>query len=136
MFDSESKNFVREKVKPAHAKILLVEDDREIRTIAALRLRSAGYATVAASDGQQGVRMALSERPDAIVMDVRMPKKDGMMALTELKEHAETRHIPIVMLSASIVDQQRALDAGARFFLTKPYQGHDLLATVSAAIGE
>ena len=114
--------------------VLLIEDDREIRSVASLRLRAAGYNTMDAADGEEGVRKALAEHPDAIVMDVRMPMKDGMTALAELKKQEETRDIPIVMLSASIVDQQRALEAGARFFLTKPYQGTDLLATVTAAI--
>ncbi|MBC8354328.1 MAG: response regulator [Planctomycetes bacterium] len=114
--------------------VLLIEDDGEIRHIASLRLRAAGYKTMDAEDGDEGVLKAVAEHPDAIVMDVRMPKKDGMTALVELKEHKETRNIPIVMLSASIVDRQRALEAGARFFLTKPYQGRNLLATVAAAV--
>jgi DNA-binding response OmpR family regulator len=89
---------------------------------------------IQAGDGEEGVRKAFEEQPNVIVMDIRMPKKDGMTALAELKMNEETRHIPIVMLSASIVDQSRALDAGARFFLTKPYHGRDLLATVAAAV--
>ena len=116
--------------------ILLVEDDHDIRDIASLRLRGAGYHTMSASDGDEGVRRAVTEQPDAIVMDVRMPHKDGMTALSELKAGSTTRNIPIVMLSASIVDQHRALEAGASFFLAKPYKGNDLLATVSAAINK
>ena len=61
-----------------NATVLLIEDDREILNVAALRLRAAGYATMAAADGEEGVQRALADRPDAIVMDVRMPKKDGM----------------------------------------------------------
>ena len=117
-----------------HATVLLIEDDREILNVAALRLRAAGYTTLAAADGEEGVQKAVADRPDAIVLDVRMPRKDGMTALVELQEQDETRHIPVVMLSASVVDQQRALEAGARFFLTKPYQGRDLLTAVSAAM--
>ena len=116
------------------ATVLLVEDDHEIRNVASLRLRAAGCKTITAVDGEEGVRKAIGDLPDAIVMDVRMPKKDGMTALVELKEQEETRNIPIVMLSAAIVDQQRALEAGALFFLPKPYHGGDLLATVTAAI--
>ena len=116
--------------------VLLVEDDAEIRDVASLRLRTAGYHTVHAADGEEGISKALECHPDAIVMDVRMPKTDGMTALTTLKARRETQRIPIVMLSASIVDQQRALEAGARFFIAKPYQGRDLLASVSAAIEE
>lgn len=116
------------------ATVLLIEDDQEIRHVAALRLQAAGYNTRDATDGERGVRQAIEELPDVIVLDVRMPKKDGMTALAELKAHEATRDIPVVMLSASIVDQQQALDAGARFFLTKPYRGQDLLAMVSGAL--
>ena len=99
-----------------------------------MRLRAAGYDTVIAHDGEQGIAKAIETQPDAIVLDVRMPKKNGIQALEELKQHGATCNIPIIMLSASLVDQQTALDAGARFFLTKPYQGKVLLAAVSAAI--
>jgi len=116
------------------ATVLLVEDDREIRNVAALRLQAAGYRTVTAENGAVGVRLAMAEHPDAIVMDVRMPTMDGVTALIALKAQAGTRGIPVVMLSASIVDQQRALEAGARFFLSKPYQGAHFLATLTAAI--
>ena len=114
--------------------ILVVEDDSEIRTIAAMRLEAAGFKTIAAVDGQDGIDKAVEVMPDAIVMDVRMPRKDGLTALGELKARNDTCRIPVVILSASVGDQQRALDAGARFFITKPYQGGDFLATVFASM--
>ena len=60
----------------------------------------------------------------------------ALQALQELKQHEATRDIPIIMLSASLVDQQRALDAGARFFLAKPYAGKNLLGAIESALGE
>ena len=117
-------------------RILLVDDDREIIMGASIRLRAAGYETMMAHDGQQGVDTAIEKKPDAIVLDVRMPNKDGLQALEELQQNEKTRNIPVVMLSASLIDQQAALDAGARFFLTKPYQGKTLIAAVGAALKE
>lgn len=117
-------------------RVLLVDDDRDLIDAVSLRMRASGYETLTANDGRQAVASALSNHPDAIVMDVRMPMMDGLSALDALKRHGETRDIPIVMLSASLVDQQAALDYGARFFLKKPYHSQELVAAVRMAIGE
>ncbi len=116
--------------------ILLVEDDHDVAFGASLRLRSAGYQTLIAHDGREGVDVARKELPAAIVLDVRMPRMNGLVALGKLQQDERTKHIPIVMLSASIVDQQAALDAGARYFLTKPYQPATLLTAVERVISE
>jgi len=116
--------------------ILMVDDDQAILDGTRLRLRASGYDTIEAHDGIQGVAAAIKVRPDAIVMDVRMPRMDGLKALAELQEIADTKNIPVVMLSASLRDQQQALDAGARFFITKPYEGKSLVHAIESAIGE
>jgi CheY-like chemotaxis protein len=115
-------------------RILLVDDDHDILRGACLRLRAAGYETMAVNNGVQAVAAAIENRPDAIVLDVRMPGKDGLSALGELQDGNVTRDIPVVMLSASVVDEKRSLDAGARYFLRKPYRGTDLLAALTAAL--
>ena len=116
-------------------RVLFVDDEEEIRLSAGMWLSAAGYETSYARDGVEGISVAGESKPDAIVLDIRMPRKDGMTVLTELQQRADTRHIPVVMLSASLVDQQRALESGARFFLSKPYSRTKLVAAVSAAIG-
>ncbi len=115
-------------------RILLVDDDQDILCGACLRLRAAGYATMTVGDGEQAIAAAVENQPDAIVLDVRMPKKDGLTALGELRNISATRDIPVVMLSASVVDEKRSLNAGARYFLRKPYRGNDLLAAITAAL--
>ena len=115
-------------------KVLIVEDDWDVRTAATLRLSAAGYETLTADDGMEAVASAVRERPDVIVLDIRMPRMDGLRALARLRELDDTRNTPVVMLSASLRDQQAALDAGASFFVTKPYQGSTLLAAVKSAI--
>jgi CheY-like chemotaxis protein len=117
-------------------KVLIVDDDREIVLGTSLRLRWAGYDALGACNGREGIAAARQQHPDATILDVRMPEMDGLEMIRELKDHEETRHIPVVMLSASLRDKRRALDAGARFFLTKPCRSADLLEAVTAAISE
>ena len=119
-----------------HRRILLVDDDDDIRQGASLRLQAAGYQPITACCGEEAVAAAVENRPDAIVLDVRMPRMDGLTALAQLQQGEDTKHIPVVMLSASVGDRQASLEAGARFFLDKPYQGKTLLAAVETAIAE
>jgi DNA-binding response OmpR family regulator len=116
--------------------ILLIDDDQDVLRGASLRLGAAGYRPTTACDGRQGIDRAVKDHPDAIVLDVRMPHMDGLQVLSTLRHRAETRAIPVIMLSASLVDQDAALEAGARFFLTKPYQSKALLAALRAALRE
>ena len=119
---------------PEPATVLMVDDDREIVRGACLRLQAAGYRMLIAGDAEAGIAAAIANHPDAILLDVRLPRRDGLSALSDLKRRPETKHIPVVMLSASVVDQQAALDAGARFFLRKPYRGDMLVQAVRAAL--
>lgn len=114
--------------------VLLIEDDQEIVAGASLRLRASGYDVISACDGEQGVASAARNHPDAIILDVHMPRMDGLTALNQLKTRLDTRHIPVLMLSASITEQNSALDAGAECYLRKPYQAQTLLAALSAAV--
>jgi DNA-binding response OmpR family regulator len=116
------------------ATVLMIDDDREIVRGACLRLRADGYRMLTAGDAEAGIAAAIANHPDVILLDVRLPGQDGLAALSELKRRSETKHIPVVMLSASVVDQQAALDAGARFFLRKPYRGDMLMQAVWAAL--
>jgi len=115
-------------------RILLVEDDRAIAHAMALRLRAARYDVMTEFDGCAGLASAIANRPNAIVLDIRLPGMDGMAALSKLREKEETREIPVVMLSASIVDQRKALDHGAQYFLEKPYNAKMLIAAIENAI--
>jgi DNA-binding response OmpR family regulator len=120
----------------APAQILLVDDDRDILFGASLRLAAAGYKTITACDGDEGLESAQLNHPDAIVLDVRMPRMNGLVTLNRLRACQQTRSIPVVIVSASLVDQREALDSGAKFFLTKPYHGDALLAAVASVLNE
>jgi len=120
----------------ARNSVLVIDDDRDVVRGAEYRLGAAGYDTYCAYDGQEGIDAAEQYQPDAIVLDVRMPKMNGLAALAELRKNGRTKNIPIVMLSASLVDQQAALDAGARYFLSKPYQADTLVQALKSAMAE
>lgn len=115
-------------------KVLVVDDDAHILMGTKLRLAHAGYEICTATDGDTGVQLALTERPDIVVMDVSMPRMNGLEALVRLRADRRTELIPVVMLSASLRDKQTALDAGARFFVGKPYNSLDLLSAVQKAL--
>jgi DNA-binding response OmpR family regulator len=115
-------------------RVLIIDDSREIVSATSVRLRASGFGTIGAFDGQQGFDAAIDIHPDAIVLDVRMPVKDGLATLAALKDHEATKSIPVIMLSASIIDQQAALDAGARHFMRKPYEGHALVEALKAVL--
>ena len=119
-----------------HGKVLLVDDDWDLRATTSLRLSAVGYDTVTACDGDEAVASAVEHHPDVIVLDVGTPKTDGLQALGQLRGQDATKNTPIVMLSASLRDQQAALDAGALFFLSKPYEGRTLVAAVDSAMTE
>jgi signal transduction histidine kinase len=114
--------------------VLVVDDDPEVSQCLGVRLEAAGFHVLMAADGQEGVDSALKHHPDAVVLDVRMPKKDGMEVLRELRRDPSTSQTPIVMLSASIRDQHKALEAGASYFVPKPYEAAEVLSALESSL--
>jgi CheY-like chemotaxis protein len=116
-------------------RILVVDDDREIVRGLSVRLRAAGYDVFAAGDGNAGLAAALGSRPDAILLDIRVPGMDGLEVLQQLRQHAETGSVPVIVLSANVVAQTRlrAMELGARCFLEKPYSAAGLLSALQSA---
>jgi len=117
-------------------RVLVVDDEGDIRDGVSRWLHAAGFELLFAENGQAGVEAATREAPDAILLDVLMPQKDGMETLAELRANKLTVGIPVVMLSANLRDEQRALDAGARFFVQKPYDAKELVFTLKTAINQ
>src|SRR5690606_39170 len=105
-------------------KILLVEDNEMNRDMLSRRLPRRGYNVVLAEDGQQGVDMARSERPDLILMDMSLPVKDGWEATREIKDDAALRAIPVIGLTAHAMagDRERVIAAGCDDYDTKPVE--------------
>ncbi|HZZ27363.1 MAG TPA: response regulator [Pirellulales bacterium] len=114
----------------AATKLLLVDDDRDIVRGLSVRLRATGYEVTTAHDGASGYEAALKTRPDAMILDMRMPGMNGLAVLSQLRQRPETRDIPVIVLSASLRDQQLALEMGARYFLDKPCDPQTLLTAL------
>jgi two-component system, cell cycle response regulator DivK len=116
--------------------ILLVEDNEPSRDALSRRLQRRGFAMHTAVDGLEGVAMARAITPDLILMDLGLPVIDGWEATRQLKAGAATRHIPIVVLSAHAMtdDRELALAAGADDFDSKPIRFEQLLDKIHALL--
>ena len=114
------------------AKILIAEDETDIRELIKLTLTFNGYDVVSARDGAEAVEIAQKEVFDLILMDVYMPRMDGYKACARLKEIETTREIPIIFLSAKGQEGevQQGLDAGASEYIVKPFAPDELAAKV------
>ena len=115
-------------------RILIIEDERPMRTALADLLTAEGYRTLAAADGERGLELALAEKPDLILLDIMMPKLDGFAVCAELRRLAVA--VPVLMLTAKgqIEDRVNGLDAGADDYLVKPFSTEELLARVRALL--
>jgi DNA-binding response OmpR family regulator len=120
----------RRKAVASKLKALVIDDDRGIVTGVQMRLAHAGFEVITSFDGVEGLSRIKSENPDIVLCDVQMPRMDGLTVLRELRNETGTTNPPVIMLSASLQDQRTALDAGAQYFLTKPYRSADLLDAV------
>ena len=121
---------------PQKKKILIVDDERDIVKAVMIRLQTSGYEVVTAFDGAQGVFMAHKEKPDLIILDIRMPAGDGFSVAQRLRKSIHTFQIPIIFLTGSPEknSEQRAQEVGARFYIKKPYDPEELLDAVRRAL--
>jgi CheY-like chemotaxis protein len=119
------------------AKILLVEDNEMNQDMLTRRLERRGYQVVLAADGEQGIAMASSERPDLILMDMSLPVVDGWDATRRIKSDPTTSSIPVIALTAHAMsgDRERAMQAGCDDYDTKPIELPRLLGKVEALLG-
>jgi CheY-like chemotaxis protein len=118
-------------------KILLVEDNEMNRDMLSRRLMRKDYTVVIAVDGQQGVDMAIAERPDIVLMDMSLPVMDGWTATQSLKANPDTAGIPVIALTAHAMsgDREKALAAGCDDYDTKPVDLPRLLEKMRALLG-
>jgi two component transcriptional regulator, winged helix family len=122
---------MREELDPNKRTILVVDDEKPIIDILVYNLKKAGYNTLEATDGEMGLNIALEEKPDLILLDVMLPKIDG---LTVCKRVKQTYNVPILMISAKDeeVDKIVGLELGADDYITKPFSVRELMARVKA----
>jgi DNA-binding response OmpR family regulator len=116
----------------AAKKVLIVEDDEDIRFLVQLLMRNAGYQAVTANNGIEGLKQFLAEKPDLIILDVMMDQLDGFKVLGLIRTNKPTKNVPVIMLSAmnSPESIEQGLQGGANFFITKPFEPEDLVGAV------
>ena len=115
-------------------KIMYVEDNEDNVYVLESRLKRHGYAVLIARDGAEGVRLATTDQPDLILMDLSLPVLDGWEATRQIKAAPSTRHIPVIALTANAMagDREKALAAGCDDFDTKPLELARLLDKIRA----
>ena len=120
------------------AKILIAEDERDIRDLVAFTLRFAGYEVFSAANGEEAVELAPQVNPDLILMDVRMPRMTGYEACRLMKLNPDLQDIPIVFLSAKgqETEIQQGLEAGAEEYLLKPFAPDQLTSHVKTILAK
>lgn len=120
----------------AKPKILIVEDEKDIRELVELHLKKAGFETRAAKDGQEAFRKIQESRPDLIVLDLMLPEMDGKELTKLVKAREDTKSIPIVMLTAKSeeVDRIVGFELGADDYIPKPFSPRELVLRVQAVL--
>jgi two-component system, cell cycle response regulator DivK len=119
-------------------RILIVEDQEDLRGVLRDLLTGSGYAVLEAPDGQAGVATAKSDRPDLILMDVQMPILDGYEATRQIKADPALKATPIIAVSSFAMkgDEEKARAAGCDDYVTKPYSPMQLLRAIRGYLGE
>ena len=122
---------MKEELDPNKKTILVVDDEKPIIDILVYNLKKEGYNTLEATDGEMGLNVALEERPDLILLDVMLPRIDG---LTVCKRIKQAYNVPILMISAKDeeIDKIVGLELGADDYITKPFVNEELIARVKA----
>jgi DNA-binding response OmpR family regulator len=119
-------------------KILIVDDEPHIVSALSSRLTKAGYEVSIAYDAMQGVRIAHQDKPDLIILDMRMPAGGGMGVFENLKSSTHTALIPVIFITSYSNEQikNEVLEKGAFDFISKPFDGAELMNKITKALGE
>lgn len=117
-------------------KILVVDDEPYMHALLQNHLQRAGFGMIKAGNGRDAIKLAASERPAAIIMDVMMEEMDGLVALKHLKAEPATQSIPVIMITANAhhITRDTAEASGAALFLTKPFSPTKLLLEIQRLI--
>jgi DNA-binding response OmpR family regulator len=119
-------------------KILIVEDDQDMRRALNVRLRANDYDTAFASDAVEALSIAKKEKPDLILLDLGLPAGDGFMVMDRMKDISSLSCLPVIVVSARdpLGNKDRALSAGAAAFFQKPVDNGQLMAAIRHSLGD
>ena len=128
----------KSKKKAKKAKILLIDDEADLVETIQWMLQSSGYDIVSATNGKEGLELATRERPDLIVLDIRMPVMDGHEMLKRLRGNPDMKDIPVIMctMSDEIWDITEASQYKICDYITKPFNGLDLIEKISDVLNK
>jgi DNA-binding response OmpR family regulator len=117
-------------------RVLVVEDEADIRRLISIKLKGAGYEVTTANDGEEGLAAAVRDKPDLLVSDVMMPKKDGYTMVREVREALGSEAPVVIMLTARGQDSDIAtgLDSGADDYIVKPFAPRELIARIQVVM--
>ena len=115
---------------------MVIEDEKEIRDLVRYNLQRAGYRVAAAADGEEGLRQVFAARPDALVLDLMLPGRNGLEILREVRGEPATRDLPVLVLTARATEMDKLLgfEHGADDYLTKPFSPRELVARIKALL--
>jgi DNA-binding response OmpR family regulator len=115
------------------SRVLFIEDEDEIVELMRMRLEAAGFTFTSACNGEEGLVKAQKDKPDIILLDIIMPKVDGLTVCRKLKTDGATKNIPVIMISAagSKEMQEKCREAGAQDFIRKPFEASELLIKIT-----
>ena len=119
-------------------RILIVDDEQELVKAVQIRLQQAGYETLVAHDGQEGLEKAKKEKPDLIILDLMLPKMDGYKVCGLLKIDSRFSKIPIIIFTAKAREEDKKMgqEVGANAYITKPFDPQALLSKIKELLGE
>jgi diguanylate cyclase (GGDEF)-like protein len=121
--------------EPRRPSVLVVDDDRNLRTIISTNLQLAGFSVEDTPDGASALALLDARVPDVVLLDVTMPLMDGYQTLGKIRRHATASHVPVIILTGSTnVDAVKSLEAGADDFISKPFSPQEMLARVRAKV--
>jgi DNA-binding response OmpR family regulator len=116
--------------------VLVIDDDPVILELLRVNFEIEGFEVICASDGEEGLKRAQTEHPDAVISDIMMPRRDGLQLLADLKADPSTENLPVILLSAKAQksEVQQGLDMGADDYITKPFDPLELIDRLNAVM--
>ena len=118
-------------------KVLIVDDEHNIRNILDFSLNAEGFEVISATNGEDAFNSAVKEQPDLVILDVMMPKGDGFETCRRIKQDNRTANIPVILLTARTTreDRERGQEVGADGYITKPFSPGRLIESVQSLLG-
>jgi DNA-binding response OmpR family regulator len=118
-------------------RIVIADDDPDIRDLVSFKLTSAGFDVETFADGEAALQSALGQVPDLMLLDVMMPKMTGTQVVAEIRRHDATAQVPVILLTARSKEEdvERGFDAGADDYMIKPFSPRELVSRTRAALG-